>query len=42
MAVSAAENHEFCIVALEQPLQELHADAGEAVAIGHHNLCDSA
>jgi hypothetical protein len=36
------ENHESCIVALEQPLQELHADACEAVAVGHHNFCDSA
>lgn len=36
------ENHEPCVVALEQPLQELHADACEAVAVGHHNFCDSA
>lgn len=39
---SAVENHEFCVVALEQPLQELHADACESVAVGHHNFCDSA
>jgi ribosomal protein L16/L10AE len=40
--VRLVENHESCVVALEQPLQELHADAYEAVAIGHHNLCDNA
>jgi hypothetical protein len=36
------ENHEFCIVALEQPLQELHADASEPVSVGNHNFLDSA
>ena len=40
--LSVAENHEPCVVALEQPLQELHADACESVAVGHHNFCDSA
>lgn len=36
------ENHEPCIVAFEQPHQEFHADTCEAVAVGHHNFCDSA
>jgi hypothetical protein len=36
------ENHEFCIVALEQTLQELHADASEALSVGNHNFLDSA
>ena len=39
--LSVAENHEPCVVALEQPLQELHADVCESVAVGHHNFCDS-
>lgn len=42
MVFRLVENHEFCTVALEQPFQELHADACEAVAVGHHNFCDSA
>jgi hypothetical protein len=37
-----AENHEFCIVSVEQPLQQLHADARESVAVGDHNFVDSA
>jgi hypothetical protein len=41
-SLNVVENHEFCVVAIEQPFQELHADACESVAVGHHNFCDSA
>lgn len=42
LVFSWAENHEPCIVAAEQPFQELHADAREPVAVGNHNFGDNA
>lgn len=36
-----AENHEFCISLSEDPLDELHAEPCEPIAVGNHNLSDA-